>query len=183
MRRVFYQIMVSLDGFIDGPMGAWDIDWHTVDVNFDDYATNMLASVDGFLMGRRTYEGFARYWPGSTDAEAAAMNELPKIVFSNTLDKVEWNNSRLVRGDAAEEVARLKQESGKDLAIFSNSLASSLAQAGLIDEYRFFVNPLVLGGGTPALKGINDRLNLRLLKTETLSSGVVLLSYEPAIAS
>jgi dihydrofolate reductase len=108
------------------------------------------------------------------------MNELPKIVFSRTLDKVEWNNSRLVKGDAAEEVVKLKERPGKDLALFSNNLAVSLAQQGLIDEYRFFVNPVVLGAGTPVLQGIKDRARLRLLKTETLSSGVVVLSYEPA---
>ena len=180
MRKVFFSMMVSLDGFIEGPNGQWDLDWHVADDDFADYVTNMLGSIDAILLGRVTYQGFAEFWPSSTEAEAPAMNELPKIVFSRTLDKVEWNNSRLVKDDAAEEVARLKQQPGKDLAIFSNGLASTLAPHGLIDEYRFFVNPVVLGGGTPLLKGIKDRIKLKLLKTETFRSGVVVLYYQPA---
>ena len=179
MRKLFFQMMVTLDGYIEGP-NPWEIDWHVVGEDFNRYVEDTLGSIDGILLGRKTYEGFAQYWPTSTDVEARAMNELPKIVFSRTLDRVEWNNSRLVKGDAAVEVARLKQEPGKDLALFSNSLAASLASHGLIDEYRFFVNPVVLGGGTPLLHGIKDKTNLKLLKTETQSSGVVVLYYEPA---
>ena len=179
MRKVFFQMMVTLDGYIEGP-NPWEIDWHVVDEDFDRYVADTLGSIDAILLGRTTYEGFAQYWPTSQDAEAPAMNELEKIVFSTTLDKVEWSNSRLVTGDAAEEVRRLKQQAGKDLAVFSNSLGASLAPHGLIDEYRFFVNPIVLGGGTPVLKGIKDRLALKLLKTEPLGSGVVVLYYTPA---
>jgi dihydrofolate reductase len=108
------------------------------------------------------------------------MNALPKVVFSTTLEQVEWSNARLVKEDAAGEVARMKAEPGKDIAIFSNRLATSLAEQGLIDEYRFFVNPVVVGGGTPILKGIKDQLNLKLVKADTFGSGVVALYYRPA---
>jgi dihydrofolate reductase len=94
---------------------------------------------------------------------------------------VDWSNSRLVKGDAGEEVARLKREDGKDLAIFgSNDLAASLAQSGLIDEYRFFVNPVILGGGTSVLSGVKDPLHLQLMSSKRLWDGVVLLTYAPA---
>ncbi len=117
MRKLFWQMMVTVDGFMEGP-SPWEIDWHVVDEDFNHYVTKMLSEIDAILLGRVTYQGFAGYWPSSTDAEAHAMNELPKIVFSRTLDKVEWNNSRLVKDNVAEEVARLRQQPGKDLAIF-----------------------------------------------------------------
>ena len=181
MRKVFFQMFVSADGFIDGPNGAWDIDWHVIGEGFQDYVTEMLGSIDGILLGRKTYEGFAQFWPNSTDPEADAMNALTKFVFSNTLGSANWRNSRLMKGDAAAEVRKLKAEDGKDLALFgSNDLAASLAAQGLIDEYRFFVNPVILGGGTSVLRGIKDRINLKLLSAKPLWSGVVLLTYAPA---
>lgn len=181
MRKVFFQMFVSADGFIDGPKGAWDIDWHVAGDGFQDYVNEMMESIDGILLGRKTYEGFSQYWATSTEPEAAAMNALPKIVFSRTLDKTDWNNSRLVQGDAGEEVARLKREAGKDLAIFgSNDLAASLAQQGLIDEFRLFLNPVILGGGTSLLAGVKDRISLKLMSAKPLWDGVVLLTYAPA---
>ena len=98
MRKLFFSMMVSLDGCIEGPNGPWDIDWHVADEDFADYVTKMLSSIDAILLGGLAYQGFADVWPSSTAAEAAAMNALPKIVFSKTLNKVEWNNSRLVKG-------------------------------------------------------------------------------------
>jgi len=134
-------------------------------------------------LGRVTYQLFADYWPFSTDAEAPAMNDLPKIVFSRTLEKVEWKNSRLVKKNIAEEVARLKQQAGKDVALFGSAdLASTFMRLGLIDEIRILVNPVVLGAGNPMFKDIKDRTALTLSKTETLSSGVVMLYYQPQLA-
>jgi len=128
----------------------------------------------------------ASYWP--TDAAihddpevAGLMNSLSKIVFSRTLDKPEWNNSRLVKNNVVEEVSKLKQQPGKDIAIFGSSdLAVTLAEQGLIDEYRIIVNPLFLGGGTPLLKGIKEKVNLKLLNARIFKSGNVLLYYAPA---
>ena len=109
------------------------------------------------------------------------MNNLPKIVFSKSLEKVEWKNSRLAKGNMHDEVANLKEKSGKDIVIYgSGSIVSALSQLGLIDEYQIFVNPVVLGNGKPLFQGIKDRLNLRLLETKTFSNGVVLLCYQPA---
>ena len=109
------------------------------------------------------------------------MNALPKIAFSRTLEKVEWKNSRLAKGDVAEEVARLKRQPGKDIALFGSAdLASTFMRLGLIDEYRILVNPIVLGDGRPMFKNVKDRTALKLLNTQTLGSGVVILNYQPA---
>jgi len=183
MRKVFLFNMITLDGFFEGP--NQDISWHHVDEEFNEFAINQLNEIDMLLFGRVTYQGMASYWPtefaiSNDPIVAGLMNNLPKIVFSKTLDKAEWNNTKLVNDNAAEEISTLKQQSGKDIAIFgSSALAVTLAERGLIDEYRIIVNPVVLGGGTPLLKGIKDKLNLKLLKTRTFKSGNVLLYYVP----
>jgi dihydrofolate reductase len=179
VRNLFWQMMVSLDGFMEGPNR--ELDWHVVDEDFDRYGAQMLASIDAVLLGRVTYQLFADYWPSSTDPEARAMNDLPKIVFSRTLEKVEWRNSWLVREDAAGEVARLKGQRGKDLALFGSAdLASTFTRLGLIDEYRILVAPVVLGAGHPMFKDVEGRFGLRLSEAETFGSGVVMLRYRPA---
>ena len=184
MRKVFLFMMVTLDGFFEGP--GHDIDWHNVDEEFNEFAINQLNDVDMLLFGRVTYEGMASFWPTPFAKEndpiiAEMMNTTPKIVFSKTLEKAEWQNTRLVKENVAEEIAKLKQQPGKDLAIFGSSdLAVSLIQMGLLDELRIMVNPVVLGNGKPLLKGIHDKLNLKLLKTMPFRSGNVLLYYQPS---
>jgi dihydrofolate reductase len=183
MRKVFLFMMVSLDGYYEGP--NQDISWHHVDEEFNDYAIQQLDDVDMLLFGRVTYQMMASWWPTPSAIEndpivAGKMNSLPKIVFSRTLDKVEWNNSRLVKDNIAEQVTKLKQQPGKDLAIFGSSdLAVSLMQEGLIDEFRIMVNPVVLGNGKPLFKGLNHKVELRLTRTRSFRSGNVLLYYEP----
>lgn len=183
MRKVFLFMMVSLDGFFEGP--DHEIDWHNVDEEFNEFAIQQLNEVDMLLFGRVTYQGMASYWPTPFAIEndpivAGKMNSIPKIVFSTTLDKAEWHNSRLVKEHVAEEIAQLKQEQGRDLAIFGSSdLTASLLQTGLVDELRIMVNPVVLGKGKSLFKGIQDRVNLKLLNTKTFRSGNVLLYYQP----
>ena len=184
MRKVFVFNLVTLDGYFEGPRR--EIDWHNVDAEFNEYAIGMLNSVDTLLFGRVTYELMAGYWP-TPDAMkndpivAGKMNSLPKIVFSRTLDKVAWNNSRLVKSNVEEEIQKIKKQPGKDIVILgSGSIVSELAPLGLIDEYRLMVNPVVLGAGKPLFKGIKDRLNLKLIKAKTFKSGNVLLYYEAA---
>jgi dihydrofolate reductase len=163
MRKVFLFNMVTLDGFFEGP--NQDISWHHVDDEFNEFAIHQLHEIDTLLFGRVTYRGMASYWPtefaiSNDPAVAGLMNSLPKIVFSKTLDKAEWNNSRLIKENAADEVLRLKQQPGKDIAIFGSSdLAVTLAQNGVIDEYRIIVNPVFLGSGTPfqPAKGENEK--------------------------
>jgi dihydrofolate reductase len=184
MRKVIFQMMVTLDGYFEGPNR--EIDWHNVDEEFNEYAVDLLSSVDTLLLGRVTYELMSGYWPtpsATSDDPIVAnkMNTLPKIVFSKTLEKAEWENTRLVKENIGEEISKLKQQPGKDLAIFGSSdLALTFIHLNLIDEYRIIVNPVVLGKGKPLFKGIHDRLNLRLLKTKQFRSGNVLLCYQLA---
>jgi dihydrofolate reductase len=183
MRKVIFQMMVSLDGYFEGPNR--EIDWHLVDEEFNDVASEFLDTVDTLLFGRVTYQLMAGYWPtelATTDDPiiAAKMNSLQKIVFSKMLNKVEWNNSRLVKENIAEEVSELKKQPGKNMAIFGSSdLAVLLMKHGLIDEFHIFVNPVVLGGGKPLFKGLNERFKFRLLRTQVFGSGVVMHCYQP----
>src|SRR5918999_5067177 len=179
MRKLFWQMSVTLDGFMEGPNHELDDTAGFKDEDFDRYATEMLKSIDGILIGRKTYEFFAAYWPTATGEDAERLNALPKIVFSRTLKNVEWNNSRLVSDNVEQEVTRLKQQPGKDLALFGSSdLAATLIRLGLIDEYRILVTPVVLGSGTPMFKDVRERIRLKLMKATTWRSGIVALYYQ-----
>ncbi|HXE95240.1 MAG TPA: dihydrofolate reductase family protein [Dongiaceae bacterium] len=182
MRKIIFQMMISVDGFFEGP--DRELDWHVVDSDFIDYAIDLLNSVDTILFGRVTYQMMAAYWPTPRAIKvdpiiAERMNNLPKIVFSPTLEEVEWQNSRLVKGNIAEEVDKLKHQPGKDMVILGSSdLAVALTKLGFIDEYRIIVNPVVLGSGKSLFEGLNNRLALKLLDVRTFSSGTVLLRYQ-----
>jgi len=174
---------VTLDGYFEGPNG--DISWHIHDTGGDEYAIKMLKSRDTLLFGRTTYELMARYWPSpdaikNSPTIAEGMNSADKIVFSRTLKKIEWNNTRLVKVNIVEVIKNMKRQPGKNMTILgSGSIVTQFAQQGLIDEFQIMVDPVILGDGTPLFKGIRDRLNLRLIATRTFKSGAVLLSYEP----
>lgn len=183
MRKVLFFMLTSLDGYFEGP--EQDIGWHNVDDEFNDFAIEQLDSVDTLLFGRVTYEMMASFWPTPYAIEtdpivAGKMNSMAKIVFSKKLAKAEWQNARLVKNHFAEEIKTLKQQPGKDLIIFGSSdLAVTFLQAGLLDEIRVLVNPVVLGSGKPLFKGINGKVGLKLLKTRTFRNGNVLLYYQP----
>lgn len=182
MRKVIFFNLISLDGYFEGP--DRDINWHHVDEEFNEFAIQQTGEFGALLFGRVTYELMAGYWPTEAanrdDPEIARlMNSLPKIVFSNTLDNAEWENTKLVRDNIVEEVTKLKEQPGKDIAIFGSSdLAVTFIDLGLIDELRIMVNPVVLGGGKPILQGIKSKLEMKLLKVKTFQSGNVLLYYE-----
>jgi dihydrofolate reductase len=180
MGKVIVSNLVSLDGFFEGPNKG--LDWHVVDEEFFTYAKEMLRDADTLVFGRVTYELMAAYWPTAPRDEIAdQMNKLPKIVFSKTLHKVEWNHTRLIRNNVKEEISKLKQQAGKDIVVLgSASVASSLLKLGLVDEYRVILNPILIGGGKPLFAGITERIRLKLLGTKVFSSGVALLRYQPA---
>lgn len=180
MRRLIVSNVMSLDGFFESLEKK--LDWVVLDEDFFAYARDMLRSADTLLFGRATYEHMAAYWPSAPKDEiAGAMNHLPKVVFSRTLERAEWDNSRLVKGDAAEEIAKLKQQPGKEMVILGSAkLASSLLPLGLIDEYRVILNPILIGAGHPLFEGTQDRIRFKLQKTRLLSSGVVVLYYQKA---
>jgi dihydrofolate reductase len=170
--------VASLDGFFETLDKK--LDWVVTDTEFFDYAKGMLCAADTLLFGRATYEHMAKYWPTApADEIADKMNHLPKLVFSRTLRKVEWNNSRLAKENPQEEVAKLKKQPGKDMvALGSATVASSLLRAGLVDEYRVILQPVLIGRGNPLFKDITERMRLKLISARTFGSGVVLLSYQ-----
>jgi dihydrofolate reductase len=183
MRKVIMFNMLTLDGYFEGPKK--EIDWHNVDSEFNDFSSAQLDSVDTLLFGRMTYEMMASYWPTPEAIKndpviADKMNSKSKIVFSNTLNKAEWNNSRLLSGDLATKIMELKKQPGKDLILFgSASLAVKLMKLGLIDEYRVMVNPIILGNGRPLFECINKEIKLNLISARAFRSGNVLLTYQP----
>lgn len=183
MRKLFAFNMVTLDGYFEGPNHS--IDWHNADAEFNEFAIEQAGAADTIVFGRVTYEMMARYWP-TPDAikndpiVAGMMNKTPKVVVSRTLNKAEWNNTRLIKDHLAEEIAKLKQQPGKDIAVFGSAkLLSTLMKLDLVDEHRIMVNPVVLGSGTPLFQGVDHPLKLRLLKSRMFRSGNVLLTYEP----
>jgi dihydrofolate reductase len=179
VRKLFRQLHVSVDGYFDGP--NQELDWFVLDDEFFTYVEAMLRSIDGILLGRTTYEGFAAHWPSSTQAEAPAMNTLPKFVASTTLTDAAWSNSTIIVDDVMPVVARMKQEPDKDLALIgSATLAMTLAAHGLIDEYRFFVIPVMLGRGKRFLEGLPEPIDLTLQKSHVFPSGVIAQNYTPA---
>jgi len=186
LRKVIYSMSVSLDGFIETPNR--ELDWVIVDEEFHSFANDQAREMGAFLYGRRLYEVMASYWPTADTNPATPAyvvefariwRDKPKIVFSKTLKKVEWN-SRLVRKDIAEEITKLKAQPGQDLGLGGANIASTFMQLGLVDEYRLFVQPVVLGSGTPMFRTLDDKINLRLVDTHTFGSGVVYLRYQHA---
>jgi dihydrofolate reductase len=181
MRKVIMWNMVTLDGFFEGPE-SWEIDWHEYawGEELEQFSLEQSRSADMLLFGRVTYLGMANYWSTAEGEIADFMNGIPKVVFSRTLEKAEWNNTRLVKANADEEVARLKQQPGKDMLIFGSAdLSSGLMRSGLIDEYRLGINPVVLGGGNPLFKSSPQRMRMKLLEARPFRSGCVILRYEP----
>jgi dihydrofolate reductase len=176
--------LITLDGYFEG-INKWDIAWHQVDDEFNEYSIDQLNKAGGLIFGRITYQGMANYWSSPAAIKddsvvAGLMNSITKYVFSNTLDHVDWNNTRIVKGDAAVELKKLKQQAGNDLYIFGSAdLSSTFTRNNLIDEYRLIVNPIVLGIGNPLFKKNDEMLKLKLLNTKSFHNGNVLLFYQP----
>jgi dihydrofolate reductase len=186
MRRLIYSMGVSLDGYIADRSGA--IDWSAPGEELHRFHNQQAREVGVQLYGRRLYE-VMRPWetlgeqPDATPAIrefAAIWRATPKLVFSTTLDAVEGPETTLVREDPVETVARIKQEPGKDLAVGGAGLAGILLAAGLVDEIRVFVSPVLLGGGTRFFPPLDDRVDLNLVDTRTFGSRVVYLAFDKA---
>jgi dihydrofolate reductase len=182
MRKVTYSMGVSLDGFVAGPGG--EIDWTAPDEELHRFHNQQTRELGAHFCGRRLYEEMV-YWetadknPSATEPEvefARIWQELPKIVFSKTLERVE-GKARLATEGVAEEVAKLREQPGRDLAVGGAGLAATFTKLGVIDEYRLFVSPVVLGGGTPFFPALDERIDLELVETRTFGSRVVYLRY------
>ncbi len=178
MRKLIMWNLVTLDGLFEGPK-SWEIDWH--DTIWGDELEQYAIEQSGMLLfGRVTYEGMASYWPTQKGEVADFMNSIPKVVFSRTLKKAEWNNTRLVKDNVVEEVIKLKKEPGKPLFVFGSAdLSSTLLKHGLFDELDLALTPLLLGRGNPLFKPNSERIKMKLLEARPLKSGGVILRYQP----
>jgi dihydrofolate reductase len=193
MRKVIINEQLSLDGVMQGPggpeedtsggfrYGGWAMEYY--DESMGKASALGMDSTDGLLIGRRTYEIFAGYWPHQGDDApfASFMNTVPKYVASRTLQEpLEWNNSHLLEGDVAEAVRKLKQEDGGDIIVLgSGELAQTLMEHGLIDVYDLWVDPIVLGTGKRLFQEEGPKVPLKLVKSEISTTGVAMLTYEP----
>lgn len=185
MRKLVLFMHLSLDGFAGGPNG--ELDFLSYDKELEQYADDLVKTVGSPVYGRTTYQLMEGYWPTVLKKPNAAKHALehaqwvenvPKIVFSKTLNEVTWNNTRLIKDNIAEEVKTLKQQPGKDLVIFgSPGLATTFMDLGLIDEYKLTVHPVILGNGISVFRNNTTKCTLKLLDAKTLKSGVVTLHY------
>ena len=186
MGKLIYLLNVSLDGFVETPTHS--LEWATVDEELHSWFNDQTRTLDATLYGRRMYELMAGHWPtaeadpSATDVErdfARIWNPMPKIVFSSSLEHVE-HNARLVRGDVARVLEDVRREFEGDLDVGGPNLAGQFVRRGLVDEYRLVVHPVVLGAGTPFWPELDAPLRLRLIETQTFTSGVQLRSYVPS---
>lgn len=179
MRRLVMWNLQTLDGFFEGK-APWDLEFHEAawGDELERFSLEQAQEVGTLLYGRATYEGMADYWTKATGPIADFMTEVPKVVFSRTLEEATWRNTRLVRRDAADEVAELKRGEGKDLFVFGSArLSDALLRRGLFDELRICVAPVVLGAGVPLFKPGSPRQSLTLTEARPLATGGVILRY------
>jgi dihydrofolate reductase len=184
MRKIIFMMSVSLDGFFEGPNR--ELDWQLIDDELHSHFNEWLAATSAFLDGRVTYELMAEVWPtadkdpASTPlmAEFAGIwRDMPKIVYSRTLDRADWN-AVIVRDVIPDEVMGLKNQPGGDMVLGGADLAATFMRDDLIDEYRIYVHPVILGRGRPLFRPSDTKINLRLAENRTFGSGVVLLRYQ-----
>jgi dihydrofolate reductase len=181
MKKVIFQMSVSVDGYVEGP--NQEIDWHNVDDEFNAYAAETLKKSETLIMGRKTYELMVSYWPSATDNDpdvTREMNDTPKLVFSRTLKSLAWKTARLASGSIAEEVGRLKNAPGDGLIwVGGSELASAFLELGLLDEIRIIRTPMLLGAGHSVFGDIKRRHRLKFVSSRPFASGNLLVTYEP----
>jgi dihydrofolate reductase len=185
MRKLVLQMGVSLDGLVARPgrfgAGGWGLP--PEDPALKKRKLEWLQTVSLHLMGRNTYEEMAEFWPVSDDAYARPMNEIPKVVFSKTLERANWPESRIASGDLTADISELKNASGGDMVAWGGAaFAQSLSAARLVDEYKLVLQPVALGEGLPLFKGLTEPLNLELVDARTYSTGAALHVYRPTPA-
>ncbi len=183
MRKLNSFTFISLNGYYKGYNE--DIGWHRHGTEENEFSQESIKEETILLFGRVTYQMMAYYWPSSMALQndpvvAAGMNQSEKNVFSKTLTKVEWNNTRIVKDNMIEEMRALKETPGKDLTLLgSGAILTQFAEHGLIDTYQIMLDPVAIGGGTPEFKDLQGKLDLKLVDSRVFKSGVVLLTYEP----
>src|SRR5260370_18564684 len=191
MRKIIAFDLVTIDGFFAGPNG--EIDWHNYDDEMGAHSLEQLKTLGALIFGRTTYEMMASFWPTpdgvkSEPVVAAIMNSIPKTVFSESLKEVRdgplWKNVRVLHEIEPEEIIKMKEQEGGDIAIFgSGTIVEQFTSFGLIDEYRLIVNPLVLGNGKQLFKDVKNKPKLKLVNTRVFRNGNVLLCYKPIMGT
>jgi dihydrofolate reductase len=186
MGRIVVTEFVSLDGVMEAPGGedfkypGWSFEFDRGDEG-DSFKLDEALSAEALLLGRRTYEGFAAAWPSRDGEFADKFNTMPKYVVSSTLEDPEWNNSTVLSGDVAEEVAKLREELDGDIVVHGSAqLVQALVEQDLVDELRLMVFPVVLGTGKRIFGDTSDKKTLRLVDSKVVGDGVAILTYAPA---
>lgn len=179
MRKVKLQMQVSIDGFVAGPNG--EMDWMVWDWDdaLKDYVTRLTEPVDTILLGRVLAQGFIPYWAADPQREGAEkINSSKKVVFTKTLDRSEWDNTVLAKGDLVAEVTQMKQQEGHDIIAYGGgNFVSNLIKANLIDEYHLLVNPTALGSGMPIFRDLEAHRALKLIQSRSFECGIVVMNY------
>ena len=184
MRRLILQTGVSIDGYVAAldKSHPWGVEEE--DESIKRWVLDSVSGAGAHLMGRVTYEEMASHWPTSTSEYARPMNEIPKVVFSKSLQHADWPETRIARGDLAEEIAALKREPGNDLIAYGGaSFDQALSRLGLVDEYRLMIQPAALGAGLPLFKELPAPLHLELIEATTYPTGVAVHVYRPRSVS
>jgi dihydrofolate reductase len=180
MRKIVAGLFISLDGVVEAPEN-WQMPYFSDEMG--EVVGSNMAAADTMLLGRRTYQEFAAFWPNQPSDEQFAdqINSIPKLVASTTLDRVDWQNSTLIRGNVAEELAKLKEQPGKDINVTGSvTLVQSLLRDDLLDELGLLVHPIVVGTGKHLFEAGSGQIPLTLVDSQTFSTGVVSLTYQPA---
>lgn len=186
-RKLKLQVQMSIDGYICGPNGELDFmvwDW---DDELKQYVTMLTEPVDCIVLGRKLAQGFIPHWAGVAvdpnhpeHSAGIKFTDTPKVVFSQTLEKSEWANTLLAKGNLVEEITRLKNQPGKDIIAYGGAtFVSALIKDGLIDEFHLFINPTAIGSGMAIFKEMDRKQNLVLVKSTAFDCGIVVLYYQP----
>jgi dihydrofolate reductase len=180
MRELVLQMGVSIDGYVATIDGAHDWGYDGEDAATKKWKLDSVWGAGAHLMGRQTYEDMAAAWPESSSDYAALMNEIPKVVFSKTLERAKWPDSQIAAGPLADEIARLEAEEGGYLLAHGGAkFAQALSREGLVDEYRLVIHPAALGDGLALFKDLPSRLALELIEAHTYSTGAAIHVYRP----
>ena len=184
MRKLKLQVQMTLDGYVAGPNGEMDWMIFNWDDKLNNYVRELSEPVDCIVLGRKLAQGFIPYWASKPEAEEASgvdkMNNTPKVVFTRTLDKSDWDNTVVAKGDLVDETTKLKKQSGKDIIVYGGAtFVNALFKEELIDEFHLFINPVIIGSGMTIFNGLENKQYFTLVESTAFDCGIVVLHYVP----